>query len=359
MQNNRPKVLILQGEISSYRSAIFNIIAEKVDLTIGYYDSNRSIGTCLFNCKKLESFKLGPFICIKSLRKYCETFDVVIFMDDLHALSYCLLPFGCRSYKAISWGFGIRASYTKLYDVNRKHTFLDRLSQLVCETCDASIFYMKKAKEFWKQTKFDTSKVFIAINTTAVEQIEIQTSLKKDLLFIGTLYKAKGVDVLLKAYKEANDMTHSVPKLHIIGKGGEEQELRQYVEENRLSDKIIFHGAIYDECELSKFFQKSLLCISPNQAGLSVAKSLGYGVPFVTRDDAITGGEKYHITNGENGILYNNDGELVNIIVEATNNPDKYKMMGLRAKQYYDNNATPNHMAQGVIDAINFVLSRS
>lgn len=357
MLMTKPKVLILQGEISSYRSAIFNIIAEKVDLTVAYYDSNRSLGECRFNHKKLKSYKLGPFICVKSLRKYCKQFDVVIFMDDLHALSYCLLPFGSRSYKAISWGFGIRASYTRLYDVNRKHTFGDKVSQLVSMSCDANIFYMDKAKEFWNKTKFDINKVFVAINTLAVEKIDIVPTLKKDLLFIGTLYKAKGVDRLLKAYKEAKDISSFVPVLHIVGKGEEELELKQYVEDNALSDSVIFHGAIYDECELSKLFQKSILCISPNQAGLSVAKSLGYGVPFVAREDAITGGEKYHITNGKNGLLYRNDEELVNIIIDVTGDPDKYIEMGYRAKQYYDNNATPSHMAQGFIDAINFVLS--
>lgn len=353
----KPKILILQGEISSYRSAIFNIIAEKVDLTVAYYASNRSLGECRFDHIKLKSYKLGPFICVKSLRKYCKQFDAVIFMDDLHALSYCLLPFGCRSYKTISWGFGIRASYTKPYDVHRRHTFLDRVSQLVIANCDANIFYMDKAKEFWNKTKFDMSKVFIAINTTAVEKIAIVPDMKKDLLFIGTLYKAKGVDRLLKAYKEAKIRCPSVPILHIVGKGEEEMELRQYVDDNGLSDYVVFHGAIYDECELSKLYQKSILCVSPHQAGLSVAKSLGYGVPFVTREDAITGGEKYHITNGENGILYNSDEELVNIIIDVIETPDKYIEMGYRAKQYYDNNATPHHMAQGFIDAITFVLS--
>ena len=50
--------------------------------------------------------------------------------------------------------------------------------------------------------------------------------------------------------------------------------------------------------------------------------------------------------------------DLVDIIIEASNNPNKYIEMGLRAKSYYDSNATPEHMAQGAIDAINFVLNK-
>jgi hypothetical protein len=101
--------------------------------------------------------------------------------------------------------------------------------------------------------------------------------------------------------------------------------------ENGLAESVIFHGAIYDEKELSVHFKNALLCISPHQAGLSVAKSMGYGVPFVTYKEAITGGERYHITDGVNGILYENDADLVDIIINASNGSDQYVEMGKMA----------------------------
>ena len=42
MSITKPKILILQGEISHYRLEIFNIIADQFELTVGYYDQNRS-----------------------------------------------------------------------------------------------------------------------------------------------------------------------------------------------------------------------------------------------------------------------------------------------------------------------------
>ena len=354
--NNKHKVLILQGEISTYRVATFNIIADYFDLTVGYYEKDKSVEECRFKKVKLDSYKLGPFICIKSLRRYCKQFNVVVFMDDLHALSYCLLPFGPRKYKIISWGFGLRASYTRLYDVNRRHTFLDKVSRLVNESCDAAIFYMEKSKEFWRGTSFDMGKVFVAPNTTAVAPIEIIPSQKSNLLFVGTLYEKKGIMSLLQAYQLAKKQADNIPMLHIVGDGADADKLKQYVADNGLSESVVFHGAIYDEKKLAIHFQNALLCISPHQAGLSVPKSMGYGVPFVTLRDAITGGEKYHITNGINGVFYEHDDDLVDIILNAASNPDKYVKLGMNAKAYYDKAATPKHMAQGAIDAINFVL---
>ena len=358
MTNSRPKVLILQSLIASYRVPIFNIIAEQFDLTVGYYLKDASKEECKFKKQKLKYNQVGPFVWIKSLRKYCNQFDVVIFPNDLHIPCFCLLPFGYRKYKTITWGIGLRASYTRLYDTTRKHTLLDRVSQLTYSKSDASIFYMKKSKDFWKGTSLDLSKVFVATNTTAVLDIEQKPSLKNSLLFVGTLYKEKGLYALLSAYKEAACQVQNIPTLNIIGDGDEAQELKQFVVDNKLTDKVFFHGAIFDEAILSSFFQKALLCISPNQAGLSVAKSMGYGVPFVTYEKSITGGERYHITHGINGILYEKDAELTSVIVDASNNPHKYIEMGVQAKSYYDNNATPQHMAQGAIDAVNFVMGK-
>ena len=358
MTNSKPKVLILQGVIASYRVPIFNIIAEQFDLTVAYYLKDGSKAECKFKKQNLKYNQIGPFVWIKSLRKYCNQFDVVIFPNDLHIPCFCLLPFGYNKYKAITWGIGLRASYTRLYDTTRKHTLLDKITQCIYSVSDASIFYMEKAKEFWRKTSLDLNKVFVAINTTAVIDIEQQPLLKNSLLFVGTLYKEKGLYTLLSAYKEAAHRIQNIPVLNIVGDGDEAQELKQFVVDNKLAEKVFFHGAIFEESILSSFFQKALLCISPNQAGLSVAKSMGYGVPFVTYEKSITGGERYHISHGVNGLLYEKDADLVDIIVDVSTNSDKYIEMGAQAKSYYENNATPQHMAQGAIDAINYVLNR-
>ena len=117
------------------------------------------------------------------------------------------------------------------------------------------------------------------------------------------------------------------------------------------------HGPIYDESLLAQKYAKALVCVSPTQAGLTVPKSMGYGVPVITRRDAITGGELYHITSDENGILYDKDEDLVLILKQVIGNPEFAKTMGRKAKDYYQNNATPRHQAQGVIAAIEFALN--
>jgi hypothetical protein len=83
---------------------------------------------------------------------------------------------------------------------------------------------------------------------------------------------------------------------------------------------------------------------------------MGYGVPFITRSNAITGGEIFNVTNGATGILYEHGSELTDIIADIASHPEKYIKMGVKAKEHYDSNRKPVDMANGLSDAIEYVL---
>jgi len=355
---NKPKVLLLQGCLMHYRVPCWNILSKEFDLTIGYYDKDEtSNDICLFEKIKFDVTHLGSFDFVKGVRKYARKFDVVIVMDDLHVPAYSLIPILPHKYKVLTWGIGFRVSYTRPYQTTRKHTILDYLEEYIMRRCDAIIFYMEKAKEFWKGTSVDMNKVFCAPNTTEVLPISINPLEKKDFLFVGTLYRGKGLDRLICSFATAKEQTESNSKLFIVGRGEMKSELETLAKEKGLTSDVVFTGPIYDERVLAKYFRMSLLCISPTQGGLTCPKSMGYGVPFVTRRDAITGGEIYHMTPDVNGIMYDQDSDLTDILIDAMTKPDRYLNMGEAAREYYNNNATPSHMAQGAIDAIKYVLN--
>lgn len=351
------KLLIFQNELSGYNVPVYNIIAQHYDLTLAFYLNDKSKTACSFKKIKLSSFKLGPFRIVKDAINLASNYDVVCIIPNLRNITYCLLPFLPHKYKIVNWSIGFRASYTTPYITDRKHVLEDKIFQFVLNHCDSSIFYMDKAKEFWEGTSLDLSRVFVAPNTTDVVPIDIEAKIKNDFLFVGTLYKGKGVDLLLQSFSKVVEKYNPTNKLHIVGSGSERESLEKFVSEHDLESHVVFHGAIYDENVLADIFAHSLLCISPTQGGLSVPKSMGYGVPFVTRKDAITGGEIYHINSGTNGIMYQDDTELTSILTDACQHPKKYIEMGIRAKEYYENNATISHMAQGAIEAFEFALN--
>ena len=223
------------------------------------------------------------------------------------------------------------------------------------KTSDAAIFYTDYPVLKYIKSGIKKEKLFVAHNTVEVQPLRMCN--EKDIfLFVGTLYRAKGLDLLIESYSELANYLTQCPKLVIVGGGDEYNSILQWVNEKKLNDKIILTGPIYDEDKLAEYFSKAILCISPNQAGLSVQKAMGYGVPFVTKKDAYTGGEIFDIINGKNGILMDDESELYNILLDASNHPQKYYEMGINAKTFYDSNRTIEHMAQGVLDAIDYVL---
>lgn len=115
-------------------------------------------------------------------------------------------------------------------------------------------------------------------------------------------------------------------------------------------------GAIYDAKELEPYFRQSFACISPGQAGLTVLTSMGYGTPFITKDGAITGGEIFNIKNDENGIIYDQEKDLTNIIIDIHKNCQKYITMGINARKFYMSNRRPDQMVEGLVAAINYSL---
>ncbi len=351
------KVLILQDRLSNYNVPLYNLLNNDFDLTVSSVYKDKIHQDIKFKFKKIEIISIGPFKLIKNnFYQYCNSFDVVIFSPDLHYPSFCILPFLKHNYKTIAWTIGIRASYTKRYDINGAKSVLDKIYGNILKKCDALIFYMNEPKKYW-ENKLDFDKIFVAHNTVEVLNINNQTiKEKKRILFVGTLYKQKKIYELLDAFVQAKKKYPNELVLDIVGDGLEFNLIKKFIDENNLNNSIFLHGSIYDENRLCELFLNSLACISPDQAGLTVLKSMGYGIPFITRRNAITGGERLNIIDKTNGLFYDNYAELVEIIIKAAKEPNYFIDLGLNAKKHYNNFATINHMSNGFIRAIKYVI---
>ncbi len=82
------KVLILQNELSAYNVPVYNAIAQRYDVTIGYYLKDKSKDECLFKKKCFDVKNVGSLVFIKGFRKYVKDFDVVCIIPDMHVVSY-------------------------------------------------------------------------------------------------------------------------------------------------------------------------------------------------------------------------------------------------------------------------------
>lgn len=352
---DKPKVIILYNKIFHYRVPIWNLLAEKCDLTVTYSqgDGKAPKGMeCKFNIIHLPAWSFGKRIIIQkaNIRKLVRQYDVVIAYGNISWLKFSTLPWFNKA-KVIYHTLGVSADYNKGFDIHQKW---DRVRSFFYSKASALVFYTTYPFEKYKRLGIPGQKMFEAPNTVEVHPIEEETD-KDSILFIGTLYRQKGLQALLDAYLKLRNLG-SLPQLRIIGKGPDSELIRRWIADNNMERVIQMKGAIYDIDEKAKYFSKAYACISPQQAGLSVLESMGYGVPFVTSKNAITGGELLNIHHGTDGVVMDTEEQLSDIIRDISENPGKYIKMGHEAQKFYNDNRTPQHMADGIWNAIKYSL---
>lgn len=347
------RVIILYNKLFHYRIPVWNILASYCDLTVAYSIGDGTIPEympCHFKTIYLPSkIYANRFVLQKdNIHKLVKNYDVIVAYGDIAWLKYSTLSWFNHN-KVVFHTLGVSASYIKGYD---QHKEWDKIRAFFYKKASALAFYTNYPIKKYERLGIPKERMFVAPNTVSVEPIQIPVN-KDSILMIGTLYKEKGVQLLLDAYLKLRDLK-KLPQLYIIGNGPHYEIIKDWISANQMSELIHLEGPIYNISEKAKYFARAIACISPKQAGLTVLESMGYGVPFITSANAVTGGEIFNIHNGEDGVIMEEEFELVKVLEDIAVHPTKYIVMGDRAKYFYDNNRTIKHMADGLWAAIQY-----
>lgn len=356
---SKPSVLILYNYLFHYRIPIWNILAEKYNLKViySYPAKEEVIKQCNFETEFIPVKSFSKFLYHeKKISQIAKDYDVVLSDGQVTFIDYSWLALRKRNYKLIYWCIGAPASYGRHYGEAGKGYYM--INDFFHRRANAMVFYSDVPIPLHAKRGYKEEAMFVANNTVRVRKLDIDWTEKKSLLFIGTLYLEKGLQLLLDSYKESISQVENILPLTIVGGGAEYDKVCQWVKDKHLSEHIILTGPIYDEAKKSEIFAKSIACISPLQAGLSVLESMGYGVPFITSDDAITGGEAFNITNDVNGLRMKDVNNLSSVICDISSHPQKYIEMGKKAHEHYWSCRKPEDMAKGLSDAIEYVLNQ-
>ncbi len=346
------KVLIIQRRIRDYRIPVFNELAKKVDLTV-IHTENRQLDNAQFNVLNIE-MKRALFKWYRiSLTRLANNYDVVICMMDYSFPQFLFLNVFPRKYKLIYWGIGVDAGYDSRFDERQS---VARVIFRMLKKADAGLFYTDYPVKKYIDMGLSPEKLFVANNTVRVEYAGEDE--KNSFVFLGSLYPQKRADILIEQYHNAYMKNKNIPRLIIIGEGSARESIESMVNNLDIDKMVSFTGAIFDDKKLGEYFRNALLCVSPDQAGLSVLKSMGLGVPYVTCKNAITGGEIFNIHNGIDGILFDHFEDLEGIFLDAADNQEKYIKMGQAARSYYEKNRTVEQMVRGFVEAIEYTIKQ-
>jgi glycosyltransferase involved in cell wall biosynthesis len=343
----RKKILIIQNIIPHYRKPLFNLLSLEYNLTIAHsgvatVSENDLYKEVIFFVKKMGFFNFQ----VGLLKELSKDYDVIISMCDFHwPLNFYPLIRLSKKTKFILWGSWL---------TNRP--LIDWLKIHLARKADANIFYCLRDKGIFLKANVPEGKLFVANNTFDVgkRSKSYLHQLKFRILFVGTLDERKENDTLIQAFNNIKNKINPSINLTIIGEGKTKSDLLFLVKQLNLCNRIYFEGKITDSQRLLNFYEESIVSVSYGQAGLSVLQSLGFGVPFITKFNAISGGEKTNIIDGFNGFFCDGSQyDLENKLLLLCSDIQIARNMGKNAFDYYSNNCTIEIMANGFIEAIN------
>ncbi len=158
-------------------------------------------------------------------------------------------------------------------------------------------------------------------------------------VFVGRLYAAKGIHVLLEAWKR---MGKGAPRLDVVGDGPMRAQLVRSIQESEVSDSVSFLGNVSHEEAMNRISRAKLLIIPSlcfEGFPMVVQEAFALGVPVAASN---IGSLPYLITENKNGKLFmpGNAGEILSCVKGLLADDKELRTLGEGARREFDENYT-------------------
>ena len=125
-----------------------------------------------------------------------------------------------------------------------------------------------------------------------------------------------------------------------------------------IKSRVLLEKGTFNNSKINQYYSRSIASVSFNQAGLSILQSFANKVPFITKVNAISGGEINNILHGYNGFLIGDSiSELEKILIHICTNPKRMRKMGSNAFKSYENLCSDKNFINNIDYAIKASLS--
>lgn len=363
------KVAILINMPAPYRVALFDELAKNpnYDITVIYstlleddrkWDINKDYFKHKYIFLKVKTIKLKhksihkykfihiPLNVIKTLKKLNP--DIIIGQEYSPAVSLAFNWAKKNNKRYISWSDGTLHHEKNINFVQRY------LRKRICSNSDAFIASSTKTKEAQISYGASENKIFLSILTVDLKKyLNTKESYNnKSLIYVGSLLKGKGLDLLFNALKDVkNEFT-----LNIIGDGEEEENLKELAKKLKIYDRINFLG-FRQRDDIVEYYKKSDIFVFPTRRdcfGLVITEAMCAGLPVIVSKYA--GGAYDLIEEGENGFIIDpyDSVELKEKIEFLLSNANIIKEMGTKSHERVKKFSVENG-ARGFYQAVGYV----
>ncbi len=182
-----------------------------------------------------------------------------------------------------------------------------------------------------------------------LEHAQPNTKNHARFLFVGRLVYYKGVDVLLEAFEKVKNA-----ELTIIGCGDREKDLKAYIKEHEMSDKVRILGKVEEE-RLYREFSECDVFVLPSIAkseafGLVQLEAMAYGKPVINTN--LPSGVPEVSIHGITGLTVEpgNKRELGDAMQWLVEHPRERCEMGNAARERLESNYTLDVMMNRIME---------
>ena len=196
----------------------------------------------------------------------------------------------------------------------KKHKWYDKIDLFICP----SNFYKQKLEE----SQFTKSKIVHLRNPLSIDtKYEVNDKDENYILYFGRLSKEKGVKTLIESMKDIDY------KLNVLGTGPIEEELKEYIKINNISNVELL-GFKQGE-ELENYIKNSRCVVLPSEwyenGPYSAMEAMALGKPLIVSN---LGGLPELVEQNINGYIFKNKEELKESLIKMINlNKEEYSSM--------------------------------
>lgn len=202
----------------------------------------------------------------------------------------------------------------------------------------AHIMYTDEAYHIIGSYGVAREKIFVTANSpdtdellAAFEQVKAMPPIlpanPHRLIHVGRLVKWKRVDLALEAVRRLQSKFPDI-ELVVVGKGPEEEALRQQAEALGVARRVRFTGGVYDPLTLGQYLHESAIYVLAGMGGLSINDAMCFAKPVVC--SVADGTEKRLVREDYNGHYFTNgDADSLTERLDALlSNPARLRSFG-------------------------------
>ncbi len=197
----------------------------------------------------------------------------------------------------MNWGFALHGNLSRFKRITEEIDVEDDKKENVLEDykkekrlfsfCDVIIVLSKFTYKLLKEDyKISSSKIHLVYNgmkeDKSITEYTGRKKKSKEILFVGRLDEAKGVEFIIKAFKKLHEKQKDI-HLTFVGDGNFGQYLPMC---ENVWDKVTFTGKISHD-QLESFYNRATIGVLPSfneQCSYTAIEMMAHGIPFIATD---------------------------------------------------------------------------